>query len=482
MPSEGRQILSLLRMPVSPLSLSADFYCNLTLAKVMNRRQFVSGITAAALAQQPSPRPPNFIVILSDDQGSHDLGFLGAKDLKTPHLDALAASGMHFTNWYANAPMCAPSRAGLLTGRYPARAGVPHNGPNLPIEESTIASLLRERGYATGLVGKWHLGDQNASSPNQHGFDSFFGFHGGCVDYYSHRFYWGEPRRPNYHDLWRNGTEVFADGEYLTTRLAAEATRFIWDHRDGPFFLFLTFSAPHYPMHAPAEYIHRFAHLPPERRTYAAMLAAMDDGVGEVRSALRELQLESNTLVLFLADNGATREARAGLDGKPATTGDNGGRRGFKFSAFDGGIHVPAIASWPGVIKAGQVSEQLGSHFDVLPTILEIAGTKPAAPLDGVSLLTVLKGGALKPRAPLFWASQGQFAMRKGNWKLVMNGIIADGTAEGARTLTGEDSVFLSDLRSDPGETRNLRRAHPQIVDEMMTAVEAWKREMPKEQ
>ena len=447
----------------------------------MNRREFLYGITATAFAQQPPARPPNFIVILSDDQGSHDLGFLGAKDLKTPNLDSLAASGMHFTNWYANAPMCAPSRAGLLTGRYPARVGVPRNGLNLPMEERTIASLLRERGYATGLVGKWHLGDQNASSPNQHGFDSFFGFHSGCVDYYSHRYYWGEPRRPNYHDLWRNREEVFADGEYLTTRLTTEATKFISDHQAQPFFLFLTFNAPHYPMHAPAEYMRRFPLLPPERRTYAAMMAAMDDGVGEVRSVLRELGLESNTLVFFLADNGATREPRAGLDGKPATAGGNGVRRGFKFSAFDGGIHVPAIASWPGVIKPRQVSEQIGSHFDVLPTILELAGTKAAKPVDGVSLLSVLKGGQPIQRPPLFWASQGQLAMRKENWKLVVNGIIADGTPEGAKALTGEDSMFRSDLKQDPGETKNLRRANPKIVDEMMTAAEAWKKEMPKE-
>ncbi|MEP6536566.1 MAG: sulfatase-like hydrolase/transferase [Bryobacteraceae bacterium] len=446
-----------------------------------NRRQFLSGITATALAQRSSARPPNIIVILSDDQGSRDLGFLGAKDLKTPHLDAMAASGMHFTNWYANAPMCAPSRAGLLTGRHPIRAGVPSNGPNLPLEEHTIAALLRRQGYATGLVGKWHLGDQHASSPNQHGFDSFFGFHSGCVDYYSHRFYWGEPRRPNYHDLWRNGTEVFADGEYLTTRLASEAVKFIRDHQAQPFFLFLTFNAPHYPMHAPAEYVNRFPQLPLERRTYAAMMAAMDDGVGAVRSTLRELQLESNTLLFFLADNGATREARAGLDGKPATAGDNGVRRGFKFSAFDGGIHVPAIVSWPGVIQPGKVSEQLGSHFDVLPTILELTGARPAKPLDGVSLLSVLKGGAVKPRPPLFWASQGQLAMRKENWKLVVKGFAADGTPDGAKPLTGEDAVFLSDLAQDPGESTNLRLINPKVVDEMMTAAEAWKREISKE-
>ncbi len=445
----------------------------------MNRRQFIYSATAAAAAQQIPHRPPNFIVILSDDQGTHDLGFLGASDLKTPHLDALAASGMHFTNWYANAPMCAPSRAGLLTGRYPSRAGVPRNGPNLPMEERTIASLLRDHGYATGLTGKWHLGDQHNSSPNQHGFDSFFGFHSGCVDYYSHRYYWGEPRRPNYHDLWRNGEEVFADGEYLTTRLASEAAKFIRDNQAKPFFLFLTFNAPHYPMHAPAGYMRRFANLPPERRTYAAMIAAMDDGIGEVRKLLRDLNLESNTLVFFTADNGATREARAGLDGKPATAGSNGIRRGFKFSAFDGGIHVPAIVSWPGVIKAGQMTDQLASHFDILPTILEAAGAKPANPLDGVSLLSVLKGGEVIQRPPLFWASQGQLAMRKENWKLVVNGFAADGTPDGAKPLTGEDAVFLADLKQDPGETKNLRRTQPKLLDEMITAAESWRNSIP---
>jgi arylsulfatase A-like enzyme len=176
---------------------------------------------------------------------------------------------------------------------------------------------------------------------------------------------------------------------------------------------------------------------------------------------LRELKLESNTLIFFLADNGATREARAGLGGKPATAGDNGLPRGFKFSAFDGGIHVPAVACWPGVIPAGRDCAQIGAHFDVLPTVLEAVGGSPAPdkPLDGVSLLSVLKGGGVKRRDPLFWASQGQLAMRRENWKVVVNGFVADGTPEGAKPLVGEDAVFLADLSQDPGEAKNLRRA-----------------------
>ena len=193
---------------------------------MLSRREWMAGAMAAGAAAQTRPsttRKPNIILFLADDLGCHDLGCWGAADLKTPHIDALAAGGTRFTNWYAAAPVCAPSRASLLTGRHPIRCGVPDNGPALPPEEQTIGTVLKRAGYATGLFGKWHLGSTPETVPNAHGFDRFFGFHSGCIDYFSHRFYWGE----NYHDLWRDRTEVFADGQYSTELFTREAVQFV---------------------------------------------------------------------------------------------------------------------------------------------------------------------------------------------------------------------------------------------------------------
>ncbi len=446
----------------------------------MRRRAFL-GTAAAGMLPAQARRLPNFIVILTDDHGFGDLGCQGARDLRTPNLDRLAASGTRFTNWYANAPMCAPSRAALLSGCWPHKVGVPVNGRFLPEDRATIASVLKQHGYTTGLVGKWHLGDDHGSYPRKLGFDSFFGFHAGCVDYYSHRYYWGEPKRPNYHDLWRNEQEVFYNGEYLTTRLTLEAKRFIEENQAKPFFLYLTYNAPHYPMHAPREYMERFPHLDAERQVYAAMLGAMDDGVGEIRALLHKLNLDSETLLFFASDNGATREARAGLHNQPATAGHNGPLRGFKFSLFDGGVHVPAIWSWPGVIREGQVSSQVGAHFDLLPTFLAAAGLRDfkAPHVDGISMLDHLRTGSALDHPALYWKSGGQTAARRRNWKLVVKGFTADGSASQNAHLQGEDELFLSDLNADPGESRNLRRANPAMVDELMTGLARWERDLP---
>ncbi len=365
---------------------------------MFNRRGFLKASSAAlaggrAVAQARRTKP-NFVVFLLDDLGCHDLGCLGASDLKTPNIDALAASGARFTNWYSNAPVCAPSRAALMTGRYPQRAGVPSNGPPLPAREATIASLLKPAGYATGITGKWHLGSAPQTAPNARGFDYFYGFHTGCVDFYSHRYYWGEPRGVNYHDLWRNRTEIFENGQYLTERITAEAAQFVAAHRSEPFFLYVPYNAVHYPMHAPKKYVERFGNLEPERQMYAAMLAAADDGIGEILGTLERAGLRENTLVFFLADNGATTEARAGLQQRPATAGSNAPFRGFKFSTFDGGMHVPGIMSWPGIIAPRQVIREIVMTVDILPTICRAAGVPLPSDrtIDGHDLLP-LNGG-----------------------------------------------------------------------------------------
>jgi arylsulfatase A-like enzyme len=450
---------------------------------MFTRREILAGAAVgAAQALRAAPARPNVVLFLADDLGCHDLGAWGATDLKTPNLDALAAGGVRFTNWYAAAPVCAPSRASLLTGRYPIRAGVPDNGPPLRATEVTIAQLLKPAGYATGIFGKWHLGETVETDPNAHGFDRFYGFHSGCIDYYSHRYYWGEPRVPNYHDLWRDRTEIFEDGQYATELFAREAAQFVRDRHADPFFAYVPFNAPHYPMHAPQKYMQRFAGLEPERRTYAAMIAALDDGVGQVLRTLRELRLEQNTLVLFSADNGATREARAGLNGKPATAGNNAPFRGNKFSAFDGGMHVPMIMSWPDTIPKGKVVREVGSHLDLLPTIAKLAGAAMPGDrtLDGGDALPMVLENAKSSHDAIYWSSGGQLAVRRGNWKLVKDGKTFDGTPEGNKALMGDDALFLSNLDEDPGESVNLRHRYPAVTDELATMMQKWSEDVKR--
>jgi arylsulfatase A-like enzyme len=411
-----------------------------------------------------------------DDLGCHDLGFQGAPDLRTPNIDALAQSGAAFSNWYSNAPLCAPARAALMTGRYPMRAGVPVNGRSLPSSERTIASLLRDAGYTTALTGKWHLGSTPDTVPNAHGFDYFYGFHEGCVDYYSHRYYWGEPKRVNFHDLWRNEGEIFEDGMYLTERIAGEAARFIKSVIAKPFFLYCAFSAPHYPMHAPAKYVERFPGLERERQVYAAMIAAADDGVGEILRALDSTGKREDTLIFFAGDNGATREPRAGLNQQPPTAGSNAPYRGFKFSLFDGGMHVPAVMSWPAVIPAGQSIHDVCMTMDLLPTICQAAGVPVPSDraIDGKDILAVARSHAKSPHDAIYWSNGEQLAVRRGKWKLVLNGTDHDGTPAGEKPLQGDDALFLSDLEEDPGEKRNLRHAKAGIADELASAAHRW--------
>lgn len=422
---------------------------------------------------QAAPRP-NIVIILSDDQGYGDVGCYGAQDVKTPHLDRLAQSGVRFTSFYANAPMCSPTRASLLTGRYPYRCGVPfvvNSAPNvigLKGDEVTLAEVLKETGYKTGLVGKWHLGSHPRSLPHNQGFDEFLGFRSGCVDYYSHRFYWGlGAGLPSFHDLWRNDTETFADGEYLTEWITKQSKAFIRGHAGEPFFLLISYNAPHYPMHAPVRYVERFASLDRERRMHAAMIAAMDDGVGEVVAALKSAGQLENTLIFFQSDNGATIEDRAGLGGR------NTPFRGYKFSLFEGGIRVPAIMSWPGKIPAGLVVDEIAAGMDVFPTVARLAGARLPADrvIDGKDIWPMATGSARSPHQALFWKRHDQVAVRRGDWKLVLNGILALGDKH---RLTGNDRVFLSNLSDDPGEARNLRAREPGIVDELTILSRQW--------
>jgi len=449
----------------------------------ISRRELL-GATAASLAapelSAQAQAKPNVIVILFDDLGLHDLGYLGAHDLKTPNIDRLAAGGTVCRNWYSNAPVCAPARSALMTGRSPIRAGVPGNGPPLRPSERTIASILKSSGYSTALTGKWHLGSTPDTVPNAHGFDYFYGFHDGCVDYYSQRFYWGEPKRVNFHDLWRNRDETFDDGRYLTERIGEEAAAFISQKRRNPFFLYSAFNAVHYPMHAPQKYLDRFPNLAPERRMYAAMLSAADDMVGNLVATLDRTGQRQNTLIFLLGDNGATTERRAGLNQEIATAGNNGPFRGFKFSTFDGGMHVPALVNWPGHIPAGKFIDEVVMTADILPTVCQLTGaTLPTdRTIDGKDIWAVLTSGAKSPHEYVAWANGPQLAIRKGKWKLVLNGVVHDGTPEGEKPLTGDDAIFLSDVEKNPGESQNLRHQNPQVVDELQTLLQKWRREV----
>jgi arylsulfatase A-like enzyme len=449
---------------------------------LLTRRSLLGGAVAAtrlplgALAVE-GPKP-NILVILFDDLGVQDQGYLGAADLKTPNIDRLAAGGTVCRNWYSNAPVCAPARCALLTGRFPLRAGVANNGTPLRPSELTLASVLKKAGYTTGITGKWHLGSTPDTVPNAHGFDYFYGFHEGCVDYFSHRYYWGEPKVANFHDLWRNREEIFEDGQYLTERIGQEACGFLSRApADQPFFLYTAFSAVHYPMHAPPKYINRFQNLPPERRMYAAMLSAADDAIGEIMATLDRTGRRDNTIVFLLGDNGATTERRAGLNNQPAAAGRNTPFRGFKFSTFDGGMHVPALVNWPGHVPSGQTSHQMLMTADIFPTACHLAGVALPSDrtIDGRNIWPVLTAGASSPHDFVAWSEGPQLAIRQGKWKLVLNGVTFDGTPEGNKPLTGDDAVFLSNVEEDPGESINLRHKFPAVTDQLQSLVQTWR-------
>lgn len=429
-------------------------------------------------------KKPNIILIMTDDQGYGDLSCMGAEDFVTPHLDGLAADGARFTCLYSNSPVCSPSRASLLTGRYPGNAGVRsilaghRRASGLTPEVPTIATALRPLGYHTGLCGKWHLGLRPGSRPNDNGFDAFSGFLAGCIDYYSHVFYWGmaDGHTNPSHDLWENDAEVYRNGEYFTEMVTRRSVEYIQTHRDEPFLLYVAYNAPHYPMHAPEKYLRRFAHLPWDRRIMAAMISAVDDGVGEIRAELMRQGLAEDTIIYFQSDNGPSRESRNWMDGRPDPYygGTSGIFTGHKFSLFEGGIRVPGIACWPGHIPAGQVIDAPTVSMDIFPTVLEAAGGDPADfALDGHSVLDMLLGGPPIAHDRVFWELGGQTAMRQGQYKLVLDGQLEESEPPRA-------PVFLSDLEADPSERHNLAESEPELARTMREAALAWRAELER--
>jgi arylsulfatase A-like enzyme len=425
---------------------------------------------------------PNIVIILTDDQGYGDLSCIGTSEVHTPHLDHLAASGVRCTDWYAASPVCSPSRAALLTGRYPGNAGVRailaghRTASGLPPTVPTLATVLRPLGYHTAMVGKWHLGVAPGSRPHDHGFEQWFGFLAGCVDYYSHIFYWGMnqgwPGNNPIHDLWENDREVYHNGHYLTELITERAVASIRQarRRGVPFFLYVAYNAPHYPMHAPQSYVDRFPDLPWDRRMMAAMLSAVDDGVGAILDELDQHGLREETIVVFQSDNGPSRESRNWLDGRPDAYygGAAGGLKGHKFSLFEGGIRVPGIVSWPARIPPGQTVREVGAAIDLFPTLLKAAGGDPAAyELDGFDILPMLADGAPSPHGDLFWEMEQQTAVRRGPWKLVRNGQLVEG-------VPPEDTLFLANLEHDMAERHNLKDRYPALVAELTAVLDEW--------
>jgi arylsulfatase A-like enzyme len=390
--------------------------------------------------------------------GYADLGCHGGTDIPTPNIDSIAAKGIRFTNGYVSCPVCSPTRAGLTTGRYQQRFGHEFNtGPppgglrdevGLPLTEITIADVLKSAGYVTGMVGKWHLGLRPHFHPLRRGYDEFFGFlHGG------HSYI--DPGLGTFNPILR-GTEEVDEQEYLTDALSREAVAFVERHRKRPFFLYLAYNAVHTPMQAPQRYQDSFGHIEDAtRRTYAGMLAAMDDGVGEVLAKLRESGLEENTLLFFVNDNGGS--GKNGSNDYPL--------RGKKGSMWEGGIRVPFMVQWPSRLQRGVTYDNPVIALDILPTAAAAGGAEPPGDrvIDGVNLLPYLTGRSeAAPHETLFWRRGTDYAMRKGKWKLTHE----DGASE------------LFDLESDISEEHNLAGEQRQVLEELEGLYAKWDSEM----
>ena len=410
------------------------------------------------------PRP-NLIVIMADDLGYGVLGCYGNNSYKTPHLDALARAGVRFTDYHSNGAVCSPTRAALLTGRYQQRAGVDgviyagfdqNRNHGLHQGETTFAELLATAGYKNGCFGKWHLGYHKKFNPVHHGFARFRGYVSGNIDYQSHY------DRVGVYDWWE-GLEHIREKGYSTHLITRHAVKFIEQHKDRPFCLYVPHEAPHTPFQGPADPGFRVkGKVVPEKRTvafkkraYREMVQEMDKGVGEIVATLKRLGLEKNTVVFFISDNGATN------------IGSNGSLRGNKGQLWEGGHRVPAIASWPGRFAAGTTCDDLSIGIDILPTLLELSGAKKPAThhLDGRSLIPSLLGKNPGSARKLYWSFRRQQAMRQGPWKYV-------------RELKGQKAAALYNLSSDPGEKQNLAGKEPERLASMQKDYAAWRKDV----
>jgi arylsulfatase A-like enzyme len=437
----------------------------------------VAALAPFAATAAPAARP-NIIFILADDLGYGDLGCMGAPDVKTPHLDRLAAEGVKFTDFYANAPVCTPTRAGFITGRWQQRVGlefafgyqveqsrrvngawVPEpdmHGLGLPLGEVTIADRLKQAGYATGAFGKWHLGYRDEYNPTKRGFDEYFGVLTGHADYYRHKYFDGTP------SLREGMNPVKSDG-YFTDLVNERAVKFVRDHAKHPFFLYVPHLAVHAPFQPPdapqTPFVTKETMLHGSRAIYRAMVERIDRGVGEILAELDRQGIAENTLIVFSSDNGGERWSR------------NTPLFHHKATVWEGGIRVPCLMRWPVGLPRGKTTAQMAITMDLHATFLALAGVAAPAekPLDGLNLLPLLTGRA--DAAPLertfFWridrSNRKQRAIRDGKWKYVNDGNTMD---------------LLFDLEADIGERTNLNSAHPEITARLKQKLAAWEAEM----
>jgi arylsulfatase A-like enzyme len=426
-----------------------------------------SAIAAAALATlatasfAQTTRPagkPNVILIITDDMGSADIGVQGAPDVKTPHIDALAKAGTRFTNAYASCPVCSPTRAGLMTGKYQQRFGHEQNPVQgadltfgLPKSETTMADRLKAAGYRTGFVGKWHLGNVPGYFPMERGFDEYFGFLGGL-----HKMIDNAEPEANFNAIQRDQKPV-GERAYLTDAFSRESVAFIERNRERPFFLYLAYNAPHVPLQVPPKYRNRFPDIKDDKRLRScAMMAAVDDGVGQIAETLKKNGLGENTVIFFMSDNGGDR-----MNGS-----SNAPLRGYKGETYEGGIRVPFLVRWDGTLPAGKVDDRPIVTLDVLPTALAAAGASAPSDLDGRNLLPFLKGEqAGTVHEALYWRFGPRNAMRAGQWKLQWN---------------NDEPRKLFDLSKDVGEQNDLAGQHPDVVKKMQAEWNAWSATLAK--
>jgi arylsulfatase A len=434
---------------------------------------FLVLLAAPAVAQPgASPSRPNVVLIVADDLGYGDLSSYGAPDIKTPNLDRLAKEGVRLTDYYANAPVCTPTRAALITGRYQQRVGLERplgtdaaNGNldvGLPATGRSFPQLMKNAGYATALIGKWHLGFKPEHQPNRHGFDYFWGYLSGYIDWYTH------VRGDGAADLWENDKAVTLDG-YFNDEVTRRAEKFIGDHARAPFFLEVALGQPHWPFQSP-----RHASVAPRMRgtmfaqpadpnpgtraDYAAIVEDMDAGIGRIVSAIERAGVAKNTIVIFISDNGGEFLSR------------NAPLFHRKDTVWEGGIRVPAILRWPGILPAGRGSSQMAITMDLTRTILGAAGADFAdAKLEGIDLVPLLKGSGPALDRTFFWRAvypgRQQRAVRSGPWKAILDG--------GAQ--------MLFDVTRDPGERHDVASEHPEMFAKLKAQIEAWEKDVDTE-
>ncbi|NNJ24107.1 sulfatase family protein [Alienimonas chondri] len=458
----------------------------------MTARTAFAALLLAVASAAPGADRPNVVLIFTDDQGYQDLGCFGSPDIKTPHLDRMAAEGLRLTSFYAQ-PVCGVSRAALMTGSYPIRTAEPRNLKRLHTvphpREETMGEVLRDAGYATALIGKWHLVEQRrrgperfdpALMPNARGFDFFYGtpmFNGYTVRTDETAF-----RSPIYRN---EAVEVPAveSWDRITADYTREATAWIRQNRDRPFFLYLAHNLPHIPLGASEDFRGKSAAGP-----YGDAIEEIDWSCGEIFRTLKELDLDENTLVVFTSDNGPWVETTRGMKpgGKPFIPREHSGRakplRGWKMSAWEGGSRVPFLARWPGRIPAGRESDELLTTMDLLPTFASLAGAElPDVTLDGKDASAFLLGKTNEsPRDEyLYYSGCLLTGVRSGRWKLVLpREANPSGLGWWGRMIEAVPETQLFDLDADPGETTNVAGAHPQVVARLMDRIEAAREEL----